>query len=210
MKQISIKTLCLAAAASALFWGHTSAQNPSPGGGRQNPVPGTTNPSPNSNGNERISDIETNDGRWDCSLPGGNYCVSIGKIISTSIHEFLVQVPSTTASPIPLPTRVVEANITTDGNQIVRFYFVESATDVSATTVTKTALERINQVANEAANRTGTLKPWQMVQKDYPLATHAHTTEFRVSSRADLNRLYGSAKRSWITGKGARFSISGD
>jgi hypothetical protein len=45
------------------------------------------------------------------------------------------------------------------------------------------------------------------VQKDYPLSTHAHTVEYRLETLDDLNRLYGSVKRSWLTGKGARFTI---
>ncbi len=158
----------------------------------------------------RIVDEENTTGRWDCSLPGGNFTISLGKILGTSIHQYVVPTPTTTASPVPLPTRVHEVNIATDGALVVRFYFVESATDASMLNVTQTALARVNQVANEAANRAGTVKPWQMVQKDYPMSTHAHTVEFRVETLDDLHRLYGSVKRSWITGKGAAFSVRGE
>jgi hypothetical protein len=170
----------------------------------QTPVPSTQQPAqPQS----AITDNVTNDGRWDCSLPGGNYTLALSKIVSTSIHTYLVPTPTTTAAPAPLPTRVQEVNVTTEGSVRVRFYYVESATDASAFNVTKTALERVTQVANEAANRAGALKPWQMVQKDYPQTTHLGTVEFRVASQEELNRLYGSLKRSWITGKGAQFSV---
>lgn len=154
-----------------------------------------------------IDDLETTNNRWDCSLPGGNFTVAVGSFISTSIHQFVVPMPTSTASPAPLPTRVHEVNIATNGSLSVRFYYVEVATAGSGLNVAKTALDAVNAVGTEAANRTGTLKTWQMVQKDYPHATHAHTVEFRVDSLEQLNRLYGSVKRSWINGKGALFSI---
>jgi hypothetical protein len=181
------------------------AQNPTP-----SPTPTPANPVPNSAtpAAGKISDVETKDGRWDCSLPGGNFTVALGHIHAVSIHQYVVSTPTPTASPVPLPTRVHEANLAMNGGMQVRFYFVESATEASALNVTKTALERANQLANEAASRTGTMKVWQMVQKDYPVATHANSVEFRVNSLADLTRLYGSLKRSWITGKGAQFSIA--
>ena len=166
-----------------------------------------TAPAANANNKGRVADEETKDHWWDCSLPGGNYCISIGKITSVSMHQYIVKTPTQTASAAALPTRVYEVNIATDVALVTRFYYIESATDGGSLSTVKTGLDRLNQVADQAAERTGTAKYWQMVQKDYPLSTHAHTVEYRLESMDDLNRLYGSVKRSWLTGRGARFTI---
>jgi hypothetical protein len=155
----------------------------------------------------RVSDEETKDHWWDCSLPGGNYTVSIGKITSVSMHQYIVKTPTQAATALPMPTRVYEVNIATDTAMVTRFYYMETATDGGALSTVKTGLDRLNEAGNQAADRTGTAKYWQLVQKDYPLSTHAHTIEFRLESLDDLNRLFGSVKRCWMVGRGARFSI---
>jgi hypothetical protein len=164
-------------------------------------------PAANTAKDSRFKDEETKDHWWDCSLPGGNYCISIGKITSVSMHQYIVKTPTQAGSAVPLPTRVYEVNIATDAAMVTRFYYIESATDGGTLSTVKTGLDRLTEVANQAADRTGTAKYWQMVQKDYPLSTHAHTIEYRLESMDDLNRLYGSVKRSWLTGRGARFAI---
>ncbi|MBP7948010.1 MAG: hypothetical protein KA004_00040 [Verrucomicrobiales bacterium] len=201
MKRLLFPALLILGFLAGFTW-FTQAQGARPGG--TNPAAANNNAESNP---ERIRDVQTTDHWWDCTLPGGNFCISIGKISSVSIHEYAVPVPTQTPGAVPLPSRVFEVNIGTDTALVARFYYVEAATEASALNVTKTAIERINQVANEAASRTGTLKLWQMVQKDYPNTTHAHTVEYRLESRDDLNRLYGSVKRAWLTGKGARFTI---
>lgn len=156
---------------------------------------------------DRVKDEETKNGWWDCTLPGGNYTIALGKITSVSIHEYVVKSPSQTPGAVPLPARVWEVNIATDAAVVPRFYYVEAAVDGGQSSAVKTGLDRLNDLANKGAERTGTVKFWQMVQKDYPLSTHAHTVEFRLESRDDLSRLFGSVKRAWQTGRGARFTI---
>ena len=36
------------------------------------------------------------------------------------------------------------------------------------------------------------------VMKEYPMATHAHTIEFRVGSRAELLELHQELKKHWL------------
>jgi hypothetical protein len=190
-------TLCSSLLALVLLQGltvHSLAQSPPPA------------PAANK-GSGKVSDEETKDHWWDCTLPGGNYCISIGKITSVSMHQYIVKTPTQAATAMPLPTRVYEVNIATDVALVTRFYYIESATDGGTLSTVKTGLDRLGEVANQAADRTGTAKYWQMVQKDYPLSTHAHTIEYRLESMDDLNRLYGSVKRSWLTGRGAKFTI---
>ena len=159
---------------------------------------------------DRVKDEETKNGWWDCTLPGGNYTIALGKITSVSIHEYVVKSPTQTPGAVPLPARVWEVNIATDAAVVPRFYYVEAAVDGGQASIVKTGLDRLNDVANKAAERTGSVKFWQMVQKDYPLSTHAHTIEFRLESREDLGRLFGSVKRAWQTGRGAKFTINNE
>lgn len=169
---------------------------PATGGGAKTPASGN-----------KISDEETKDHWWDCTLPGGNYCISIGKITSVSMHQYIVKAPTQSPTAVPLPSRVYEVNVATDAALVTRFYYIEAATDGGIANTVKTGLDRLNDVANQAAERTGSVKYWLQVQKDYPTTTHAHTVEYRLDSLDDLNRLYGSVKRCWLVGRGARFTI---
>ncbi len=142
-----------------------------------------------------MTDQENQNNFWDCTLPGGSYTVALSKISVVSLHEF------------NLPGgRVTEMNIVTEGDALARFYFMEAATPGGGLAAGEVAKARVTELANLAADRTGTEKVWQKVLKDYPLATHAHTIEFRLQSKADLQALHGSAKRAWMTGRGRTVS----
>ena len=133
---------------------------------------------------------------WDCTLPGGSYTVALNRINVVSLHEFT------------LPGgRVTELNIVTEGAGLARFYYMEAALPGSGSAAGELAKARITELANTAADRTGTDKVWQKVQKDYPLATHAHTMEFRLQNKADLTTIHASAKRAWMTGKGRTVTV---
>jgi hypothetical protein len=158
--------------------GFSQAQTPAP-----TPAPTT------------VTDIEVPTSFWDCTLPGGNYTVALSKISVVSLHEF------------NLPGgRVTELNIVTEGDALARFYFMEAVLPGGGTAAADLAKTRLTGLAEAAADRTGTDKTWQKVQKDYPLATHAHTIEFRLATKADLTALHASAKRAWMTGKGRTVS----
>ena len=144
-----------------------------------------------------LTDAEAQNSFWDCTLPGGNYTVLLNKISVVSLHEF------------NLPGgRVTELNIVTEGDALARFYFMEAALPGGGTAAAEVAKTRLTELAETAADRTGTDKTWQKVQKDYPLATHAHTIEFRLQTKADLTALHASAKRAWMTGKGRTISAT--
>ena len=49
--------------------------------------------------------------------------------------------------------------------------------------------------------------PWQKVIKTYPTTTHAHTVEYRLASKSDLQNLRQSLEQAWTTGRGANFKI---
>lgn len=166
------------------------AQNPAP----QNPPAGGNNQPPSSN--QRVNDTENRIHFWDCMVPGGNYTVALGRISSVSIHEFNVT-----------GGRVTEVNVDTEGSVCARFYFMEPLKVGGALSAAETAKERITELADSAADRTGTDKIWRRVQKDYPLATHAHTVEFRLQFKEDLQSIHNSVKKAWMTGIGRTIKI---
>lgn len=170
------------------------AQNPAP----QSPTP--QNPAqPNNNngsGNQRVNDGENRTGFWDCTVPGGNFTIALGKIASVSIHEFNLT-----------GGRVTEVNVDTEGSVCARFYFMEPLKLGSTLSATEVVNERLNEVADQAAERTGTDKVWRKVQKDYPIATHAHTVEYRLQSKEDLQAIHGSVKGAWMSGRGRSIRV---
>ena len=122
--------------------------------------------------------------------------MALNRINVVSLHEF------------NLPGgRVTEMNIVTEGAGLARFYYMEAALPGSGSAAGEQAKARILELANTAADRTGTDKTWQKVQKDYPLATHAHTMEFRLQKKENLTTIHSSAKRAWMTGKGRTVTV---
>jgi hypothetical protein len=187
MKARSIALAFAAVLATAL------AQNPAP----QNPAPGSPqNPNGQQNQNQRVSDAENRTGFWDCTVPGGNFTIALGKIASVSIHEFNLT-----------GGRVTEVNVDTEGSVCARFYFMEPVRAGGAFSATEVVKERLTDLAENAAERTGTDKVWKKVQKDYPIATHAHTVEYRLQSRDDLAAIHASVKGAWMTGRGRSIRI---
>lgn len=175
--------LAIAALATAL------AQTPP-----ASPPPNTTAP-PNTSGN--VNDVENKLHFWDAILPGGNFTISLGKICSVAVHEY-----NTTGG------RVTEVNVDTDGSVCARFYYMEPLKAGGAFSGTQVIKDRLTDVAETVADRTGTDKVWKQVQKDYPIATHAHTVEFRLQDRSNLFAIHTSVKSAWMSGRGRTIKIS--
>ncbi|HWB07090.1 MAG TPA: hypothetical protein VG796_28965 [Verrucomicrobiales bacterium] len=160
-----------------------------------NNVPGNPAGTGNNPGT-KATDAENKTGFWDCSVPGGNFTIALGKIASVSIHEFNIT-----------GARVTEVNVDTEGSVCARFYFIEPIKIGGALSAAEVAKERITELADTAADRTGTDKVWRKVQKDYPLATHAHTVEYRLQSKDDVSAIHASAKGAWMSGRGRTIKI---
>jgi hypothetical protein len=165
----------------------------------QAPQPAQPQPPANPNTgstNQRVSDAENRTQFWDCAVPGGNFTIALGKIASVSIHEFAMT-----------GGRVTEVNVDTEGSVCARFYFMEPATVGGAFSGTQVVKERLNELAENVADRTGTDKVWKKVIKDYPLATHAHVVEYRLQSREDVAAIHASVKGAWTSGRGRNIRI---
>jgi len=120
---------------------------------------------------------------WRATLPGGSFVVPVNAMVSVSMHEYVVDGAA----------RVTEVNIDTTGNALARFYHLEPLTPQTPLAVGQSLLNKAQELTSEAVSRSGQDELWRKVVKSYPNSTHAHTIEFRVGSREDLQKVFKSA-----------------
>jgi hypothetical protein len=138
---------------------------------------------------------------WRCDLPGGTYEVAIRNIISVSIHDYVVDGVA----------RVTEMNIETPGTTEARFYYLEPITPSSPIAEGQSALDKVQELATEAAGRLspGEEPPWEKVVKSYPTTTHAHTVEYRLDTKDDLQNLFNSAEQAFRLNQNTEIVMEG-
>ena len=128
---------------------------------------------------------------WRCELPGGVFLVNLNNIQSISTHEYIVDGAA----------RVTEVTVATASSVEGRFYYLEPVTP-SAVGATLQQLQQ--HVQDLAANHVDDNdKVWEKVVKNYPTTTHAHTVEYRLTTKENLEQLYASLETAWMSGKGA-------
>lgn len=132
---------------------------------------------------------------WKCVLPGGTYEVALRSIVSVSQHEYIVDGAA----------RVTEVNIDTFGNMAVRFYYLEPVIPQSPAGVGQSTINKLEELAHEATDRTGTDDVWRKVVKNYPTTTHARTIEYRLESKEQLQKLFDSAEKAFRRNDTATF-----
>ena len=133
---------------------------------------------------------------WQASLPGGSYMVALDRISSISKHTYV----------IGGSLRVTEVTIDTSGNSLVRFYYIIPITEDSNSNIGSGVTTRTKELIDKLGERTGA-NGNTLVEKQYPTTTHAKTVEFRISDEGYLDKLYNSARKAWISGKGVKFRI---
>jgi hypothetical protein len=132
---------------------------------------------------------------WRCELPGGIYEVLLRAIVSVSSHEYIVDGTA----------RVTEVNIDTNGSLAVRFYYLEPITATSPFGIGQATLDKAQELAKEALDRSGQGDIWKRVMKNYPTTTHARTVEYRIESKAELQKLFESAETAFRFGRNTTF-----
>ncbi|HKK19340.1 MAG TPA: hypothetical protein VJ952_11730 [Opitutales bacterium] len=109
--------------------------------------------------------------------------------------------------------RVLEVNIVTDGPALLRIYYsralkpgelqaalgdTAAASGVPGSSIVKTPLPpQVEAMAGRASGMADSITS-ETVIKEYPIATHAHTIEFRVTSRSELLELHDELKKHWL------------
>jgi len=149
---------------------------------------------------EPIQDKENKRPFWEASVPGGHFQVLISRIVSISMHEYVLD-----GSIV-----VTEVTVDTLGQALPRFYYIEPLSDRMSGTGTGSAIagavDRGRQLVERAAQRGGT-DVQNMVQKKYGVTTHTKTLEYRLMSMEELTALYNSVRKAWDTGRGRRITI---
>ena len=118
-------------------------------------------------------------GRWEADLPGGSFVVSVSKIASVSTSEYIVDAAA----------RVTELTIGTTSSVTARFYYIEPIVQNDRA---QQLMDKIQGHAQNVADHTGQDAVWQKVVKNYPLTTHAHTVEYRLSAKEQVQSLFNS------------------
>ena len=126
---------------------------------------------------------------WKCEMPGGTYTVNLTTVSSVSTHEYLVGA-----------MRVTELTVATTGSVVTRFYYIEPYATKSPIGLGQSVIDKAQEKADELGSRlqqAGIDPPWKKVVKDYPLATHAHTVEYRVEKLEQIEKLRASLEAAW-------------
>jgi len=135
---------------------------------------------------------------WRCELPGGVYMASLPSISSVSTHEYVVGGAA----------RVTELTIATNSAVVARFYYLEPMIPNSPIGLGQSAIDKAQEYIQEGANRAGVEEVWKKVVKDYPVTTHAHTVEYRLSSLDQVKKLQRSLEDAMRTNKDTQIKLS--
>jgi hypothetical protein len=110
--------------------------------------------------------------------------------------------------------RVIELNIVTQGSALLRIYYsrplrlgelqqamsdgIGAAGIPDASSIIQRPLPpQVKALADRAAGVSKAVTGTE-VMKEYPMATHAHTIEFRIGSRDELLELHQELKKHWL------------
>ncbi|HVE15794.1 MAG TPA: hypothetical protein VNB29_03615 [Chthoniobacterales bacterium] len=141
---------------------------------------------------------------WKAELPGGTYIVARNAINAVSSQEYVLDGVA----------RVTEVNISTAGGIFQpRFYYLEMIATGAAANVpgAAAATDPVQPAAQSAADNAvpPEQQPWAKVVKNYPTTTHAGTIEFRMNTKEELQALFDSVERVWLTGKSEVYTPGG-
>lgn len=129
--------------------------------------------------------------RWQCELPGGTYIVDTTHIASVSTHEYIVDAGA----------RVVELTVATTSSVTARFYYIEPLAKTIAGERGQQLLDKVEERVTGLAERVGQEPVWKKVIKNYPTTTHAHTVEYRLENKDNVQKLFDSVMNAWRQNK---------
>lgn len=127
--------------------------------------------------------------------------VKANNVSSISLQEYI------TAS-----YRVVELNIVTNGSALIRIYYSrllrpgeaqsalsDAASDMPGSSIIRSPMPGAVQKMTEKASGMADNATSNTVIKEYPLATHARTIEYRLRNRSDVTDLYDQLMAFWTS-----------
>jgi len=136
-------------------------------------------------------------GRWQCEVPGGAYVVDTTQIVSISTHEYVVDGAA----------RVTELTIATRSAVTARFYFLEPPLRPGSGRAQE-IFDKVEERAGLVAERLGQDAVWRKVVKNYPTTTHAHTVEYRLETKEQIQKLFDSVNDAWRGNKDVAIKVA--
>jgi hypothetical protein len=127
---------------------------------------------------------------WRAELPGGNYDVALVMIDSVSTHEYIVD----------KGVKVLELTIATHSSVEGRFYYIEPLKPNAPNGIGQGVVDKVQEKVQEGAQRAlgdNSDLLFNSVIKNYPTTTHAHTVEYRLQSRDEVNNMFKSVEAAW-------------
>jgi hypothetical protein len=148
---------------------------------------------------KKLAEMETDGLKrfWVCNVKGSELMIAVDRISAISKTQYILD------GGLLVDEVVIE---TTGGQALNRIYSIRPVTDAMSNNPATKIIDRVRDVATDRGSRLGA-NLHEMVEKNYPLTSHARTVEFRVVAPEDLDVLYASVKNTWITGKGRVFTI---
>ncbi|MDX1680731.1 MAG: hypothetical protein R3242_08370 [Akkermansiaceae bacterium] len=154
----------------------------------------------NNQDDDGITDQQQRERFWEANIGTGQFMVSLGHIVSVSRHQYILD-----------GTLLVdEVTIDTNGQVPARFYYLTPVTEEMRGSGVGAALARMTERGQQMVERgaqVGGSQVHEMVQKKFPMTTHAKQIEYRVLSPDVLGQLYDSARTAWRTGRGRVFTV---
>lgn len=131
-------------------------------------------------------------GFWEVETSSGRFVARLDQITSVTEHQYLIDGA----------VRVYECTVDTSGGQTARFYYLEPVTENSSVTTGSATINRLKDLANQAADKAGIGDIDDVVTKHYPETTHAKTSEYRLSNKETVGQIYEHVRRVWAEEKG--------
>ena len=135
-------------------------------------------------------------GLWEAKMPAGSYIVRLDAITSISRHSYLVDGVG----------NVSEVVVSAAGPALARFYFIEPNIPQAPGGLGQSTINFAEGKMRELTERAGAGEMWTRVVKSYPVATHAHTVEYRLETAEGLGKLFESLETAFTTGRGSTFT----
>ncbi len=130
---------------------------------------------------------------WVAQTPGGEYAVNLSAITSVSVHEYVVDGIA----------KVVELTVDTTGSTVARFYALQPVAAAPGG-VGQGLVDTVANRINDLRQRLDSAGITNAVVKNYPTTTHAHTVEYRLTTRESVEKLYEHLLKAWSRMSGSR------
>jgi hypothetical protein len=134
---------------------------------------------------------------WQCHMPSGSFIIPLDRVSNISTHQYVVQGAG----------RVWEIVLADGSSSIARFYYMETASELSNPVTGDDTVRYTEMALEEVSKETDSEEVWRRVVKEYPHATHAHTVEYRFQDRLTLNKVFQHLRACWMEDRAGEIEV---